>query len=562
MTCNSECTRLKQQQTNLDGRMDEARTQITELETVIASKQAQWQEVYPEAQVSSSVLQEQIDTADESIRKLHAASTGYTGAVNNQKLVAQRLGENERDIERIRGELIEAEAHYQETIDDIETLTAEIRQIDGEFWKLMPDEFHGDEPRNAVEQFGTQLDAVRTCEKRLNQKRSELDRLNDRIEDGEGKLAMEQESATKVQTEIARYQAEGDKLLESARAKTDGMTAEAAINELEARVKEKTEQREHAVQQQREQENRLTQATANRDNAASHQEACLEKFEEANQVYLTALTESGFDSPEAHAEAFQDDDWLKACTDEIDQYQQDLRTTAKAISDLQTHFDNAPFDPQELERVQAEEQSIDAELQSTNQEIGEVGQRIDELETNFRRREAQEVALKKAKAESERWTRLYKYMPANRLRDFALERMFDLIIRLANQQLEDLTGRYQLKVEGMHDMAVIDKWNANEERPVETLSGGESFLTSLSLALALSEMSRGRTQLNSLFLDEGFGTLDAKTLDIAISALEGLQTGGRNVVVISHVGELTRRIPVRIAVEKMGNGSSQVQIRG
>ena len=138
--------------------------------------------------------------------------------------------------------------------------------------------------------------------------------------------------------------------------------------------------------------------------------------------------------------------------------------------------------------------------------------------------------------------------------------MFDLLIRLSNKQLYDLTGRYQLKVQGMHDMAVIDKWNANEERPVETLSGGESFLTSLSLALALSEMSRGRTQLNSLFLDEGFGTLDAKTLDIAISALEGLRTGGRNVVVISHVGELTRRIPVQIAVEKMGNGSSRVHI--
>ena len=114
----------------------------------------------------------------------------------------------------------------------------------------------------------------------------------------------------------------------------------------------------------------------------------------------------------------------------------------------------------------------------------------------------------------------------------------------------------------MQDMVVIDKWNGNEERPVETLSGGESFLASLSLALALSEMSRGRTQLNSLFLDEGFGTLDTKTLDTAISALEALRMAGRSIVVISHVGELTRRIPVQITVEKMGNGSSRVRIRG
>ena len=74
------------------------------------------------------------------------------------------------------------------------------------------------------------------------------------------------------------------------------------------------------------------------------------------------------------------------------------------------------------------------------------------------------------------------------------------------------------------------------------------------MALALSELSRGRSQIHSLFLDEGFGTLDSETLDVAIAALEGLQIQGRSIFLISHIGELTRRIPVRIAVEKMGNG--------
>ena len=133
--------------------------------------------------------------------------------------------------------------------------------------------------------------------------------------------------------------------------------------------------------------------------------------------------------------------------------------------------------------------------------------------------------------------------------------------RLANAQLKYLTSdRYQLKVESIGKLTVVDRWNANDERPVETLSGGESFLTSLALALALSELSRGRAQINSLFLDEGFGTLDSETLDVAIAALEGLQMQGRSIFLISHVGELTRRIPVRIAVNKMGNGSSRVRV--
>ena len=132
---------------------------------------------------------------------------------------------------------------------------------------------------------------------------------------------------------------------------------------------------------------------------------------------------------------------------------------------------------------------------------------------------------------------------------------------LANEQLGYLTSdRYQLKVETIGDLSVIDRWNANEERPVETLSGGESFLTSLALALALADLSRGRAQLNSLFLDEGFGTLDAETLDTAIAALEGLRMQGRSIFLISHVQELTRRIPVKINVRKRGDGSSSVQV--
>ena len=161
----------------------------------------------------------------------------------------------------------------------------------------------------------------------------------------------------------------------------------------------------------------------------------------------------------------------------------------------------------------------------------------------------------------ERWQQLHEIISKQALRDFALEIMFKQMGNLANEQLRYLTSeRYELKVESIGDLVVVDRWNANEERPVETLSGGESFLTSLALALALSELSSGRAQLNSLFLDEGFGTLDAETLDTAIGALEGLRMQGRNIFLISHIRELTRRLPVKIEVNKKGNGSSSVRI--
>jgi exonuclease SbcC len=112
------------------------------------------------------------------------------------------------------------------------------------------------------------------------------------------------------------------------------------------------------------------------------------------------------------------------------------------------------------------------------------------------------------------------------------------------------------------EFVVLDHWNADEPRPVTTLSGGESFLASLALALALAEglsglsHGRGRFALESLFLDEGFGTLDAETLDVVLQGVENLSTTDRLVGIVSHIPELAERMPSRIHVRKAVGGST------
>ena len=101
----------------------------------------------------------------------------------------------------------------------------------------------------------------------------------------------------------------------------------------------------------------------------------------------------------------------------------------------------------------------------------------------------------------------------------------------------------------------------NEVRTVHSLSGGESFLISLALALGLSSLSSNRMNVESLFIDEGFGSLDNDTLGVAMDALERLQTQGRKIGVISHVSEMTERIAVRISLTKTSNGKSEIKIR-
>jgi exonuclease SbcC len=97
-------------------------------------------------------------------------------------------------------------------------------------------------------------------------------------------------------------------------------------------------------------------------------------------------------------------------------------------------------------------------------------------------------------------------------------------------------------------------------RPMSTLSGGESFLVSLALALGLSDLASRKVQINSLFIDEGFGTLDAETLDVAITALENLQASGKNIGIISHVEALKERIGTQIQLSRLPGGTSEISL--
>lgn len=110
-------------------------------------------------------------------------------------------------------------------------------------------------------------------------------------------------------------------------------------------------------------------------------------------------------------------------------------------------------------------------------------------------------------------------------------------------------------------MMVLDTRQADTERDTKTLSGGESFLVSLALALALSDLVSYKTSIDSLFLDEGFGTLDAETLDVALDALDSLNASGKLVGVFSHVDALKERIPTQIRVKKeSGMGYSRLPL--
>lgn len=164
------------------------------------------------------------------------------------------------------------------------------------------------------------------------------------------------------------------------------------------------------------------------------------------------------------------------------------------------------------------------------------------------------------------WARLNELIGSAdgaKFRRFAQSLTFDQLIRFANQHLTEFRPRYELQRAPGSDLGLqaVDHDMADEIRAVHSLSGGERFLASLALALGLASMSSNRgIRVESLFIDEGFGSLDGNSLGVAISALERLQASGRRIGIISHVEELKERISVRVEVSPEGGGLSAVRV--
>ena len=438
-------SRLEQNQTNLTEQIDARLSEIKRLNGETEAAQAQWQEIYPDTEISSEWASRQNQDAEAAMDALRKAEASCARATNDCTIVREQLINCDRNIGDKQSQLAHAEQDLQTVTDALEDLQADIAATETRFWETMPDAFHGLTLEDAVSQFKKRIKEVEAREDDLQTKRNQLSLIAADIRANRDSFKSAKEQRKSVHARIEDYQREANDFLAAASKKTGGLISEAKIG--------------------------------------------------------------------------------------------------------------------------AEIKKLEVAIQNTQSEVLKQNLNIEDLKRDLTARKVLVEKVRRVYEEFTRWDSLRQAIAHPNPRSlsiFALQGVLEQVSQFANTQLEYLTsGRYQLKVEVIGEfsgikLTVVDKWNANEERPVETLSGGESFLTSFALALGLSEASRGRAQIGSLFLDEGFGTLDAETLDTVINALEGVRLQGRSVFLISHIEKLTRHLPVEIRVRKERNGSSTV----
>ncbi|TDN56394.1 exonuclease subunit SbcC [Scandinavium goeteborgense] len=296
-----------------------------------------------------------------------------------------------------------------------------------------------------------------------------------------------------------------------------------------------------------------------------------ERLTLAQKEFGAALEGSQFASQDAFLAALLDDDTrqkLEQLKQQLEnQLQQQQALASQAQNERVQHQQQRPDDlpeTQDREQVPTLLAQLAQRLRENSAAQGEIRQQLKQDSDNRQQQQALMAQIDAAAQTLEDWgwlNTLIGSKEGDKFRKFAQGLTLDNLVWLANEQLSRLHGRYLLKRKASEalELEVMDTWQADAVRDTRTLSGGESFLVSLALALALSDLVSHKTRIDSLFLDEGFGTLDTETLDTALDALDALNASGKVIGVISHVEAMKERIPVQIKVKKInGLGYSKL----
>lgn len=289
-------------------------------------------------------------------------------------------------------------------------------------------------------------------------------------------------------------------------------------------------------------------------------------LKEADLVFKTHLKSSDF---------LDESSYLKACLSETQR--RDLMLHAQKLENEFNELETKKRDNSALLEVERHKQitsqpqalliqernDLNSQLKELQQSIGAIKQQL-EVNDNLREKQKERVeAIDRQKREYLRWDLLHGLIGSSdgkKFRNFAQGLTFEMMIGHANRQLLKMTDRYLLIRDENQplELNVVDNDQAGEIRSTKNLSGGESFIVSLSLALGLSQMASKNVRVDSLFLDEGFGTLDEEALDTALETLASLQQSGKLIGVISHVPTLKERISTRIQISRHTGGRSLI----
>ena len=487
-------------------------------------------------------ISSQRQALDKASEKLHQLNRERERAAQAQQRAGEEAAELDQQLQALQHDLSQELAPYGLSVPEfaaLDTLQAELSQRRDE-WRKQQAWQQEKEKQKSLLQVGLQAEQTRleALHKDLEKYRQQHAALAERL-------------TTVSKKRTALY---GDK---------DPAAEEQKLQNILETAREALTQCQHDYQQRHHEVVHWQREIARLDVSIQQLEQTLTDLEPA---FRTQLKACGFGDEADYCAASlkheqqqaleQQDEALRRRQTELETRRQDTRDRlaqerAKALTE------------QPREQIQQAFERSAAELKEVQRQLGALQDRLTENSRQQALQHERLQALAAQRQECERWNQLEQLIGSydgKKFRNFAQGLTFELMVAAANRQLQKMSDRYLLIRDRAQplELNVIDQYQGGEVRSTKNLSGGESFVVSLALALGLAQMASRNVRVDSLFLDEGFGTLDQDALETALDTLAGLRQDGKLIGVISHVAELKERIGTQIQVIPLPGGRSRL----
>lgn len=413
---------------------------------------------------------------------------------------------------------------------------------------------------------------------RLQQQTTEIEVLEERLKNSQDLLQQQQQTATSQQIKV---QIETEKL-ENLQQQRQTLYSGASIQTEKAQQLQQLETLEQQLQELNQQQQAAQKNTLALAGQQTSIQARLTELDQRLQQETTALLEQLISIGLTDLEHFKASLLPPALVERYTAAQQDREQRRLQLEQQQQHIIQqlnrlqgaSTLSPEEEKHLQQTHATAQQTHKTLLQDMGKLEQQLHQQAERQNQHQRLLTQIGAHQKEVARWAALKNLIGAKNgkpFRAFAQSLTLDKLVLFANRYLSAfMDKRYYLQKRTMDHSTTPDEWleidivdtfQFNNTRPVHTLSGGESFLVSLALALALSDLASGQARIESLFVDEGFGTLDQQTLQLAMRALQTLQAQGKTVGIISHVEQLKQSISPQIQVTKRGRGFSKVTLK-
>ncbi|MEZ8188088.1 AAA family ATPase [Shewanella sp. 5S214] len=581
---------LKHQQTALQINYDNTQQQLTQTQADIQTIVHQWQQQTEALSISLELDLQQQSALSDYIDQTETKQQQLALTISQLSQCQKTLHKHQQYVvqaQQALAELINQQALLQQQLDNlqqgllshqqqVETVTAQQTSLlSGLEKQIIATGLTAPTIADAVDwlnQLQQQLELWTQAQQQANDNQQQLSITAEKLmannlqaEDLSARLSAVTEQFDTAQQQLSNLQAQrklifADKVIEDEK-------------QLSQTALEQAQQQLATVQQQLQAADKHLASLSAQQSATQTQTTQVnQEWQQLHRQWMSALQASPFDDQQAFEQALLSADEryrLQQLKQQLDNEIVKAKTLVEQAVARQTELmqlgQQHSYDLAQQGEILQQHQTLDSEHQQLTQTLWRL---THELELDANRREGQQQLLKQQAQSLQVYDDL-AYLHAligsqkgDKFRKFAQGLTLDHLVALANRQLERLQGRYLLerKESDALELQVLDTWQGDAVRDTRTLSGGESFLVSLALALALSDLVSHKTSIDSLFLDEGFGTLDSQTLDTALDALDNLNASGKMIGVISHIEAMKERIDVQIKVNKMnGLGISKLQ---